>query len=74
MDEVIQDKQKKKGQSIERNYETTLDDSLLKTKQFEYNLRRELATVHTRINQLNQNPGYQADLYRLNQNLQQKID
>lgn len=59
---------------MERNYETTLDDSLLKTKQFEYNLRRELATVHTRINQLNQNPGYQADLTRLNQNLQQQID
>lgn len=59
---------------MERNYETTLEDSLLKTKQFEYNLRRELATVHTRINQLNQNPGYQADLSRLNQNLQQQID
>jgi hypothetical protein len=74
MDEVIQERQKKKGQIMERNYETTLDDSLLKTKQFEYNLRRELATVHTRINQLNQNPGYQADLSRLNQNLQQQID
>ena len=32
MDEVIQERQKKKGQSMERNYETTLDDSLLKTK------------------------------------------